>query len=406
MYMLYSLPSFVAALMLLTLFYQKLRGTGWELPLQGMISSNYAEMSPLGKADRYRPPPDLAARLLHLRQPRLRQPLHQSQHGRGPAAGLHPHGPGQRGRLLADHRRPRLPQHADSVRHAARPLAAGLAQRARSSWKAFSAGPAWGSCSSSPIGRRDYDVDHGPDADVHDAHARSASSWPTFSTPSSIPASPIANDEPADPASRSDLPLASIEPAPAPMPTAAAPRDSARAAPRLLGRCLAALPPQARRRCSPWSTCVAARHRRPRRTGHRRHQARSSATTRAASTFPAWAICIRGWRTRSSAATGSAIRSTSRCRKRTRTVGPSIRSSIRTPSAASARKRSMACVRRSGSRRLAAPAHNPAEASPPQPSRMNPFGEPLASVGPRRPSFGEPPALVRASAIPAADRPR
>jgi peptide/nickel transport system permease protein len=49
MYMLYSLPSFVAALMLLTLFYQKLRGTMWELPLQGMISSNYSEMSPFGK---------------------------------------------------------------------------------------------------------------------------------------------------------------------------------------------------------------------------------------------------------------------------------------------------------------------------------------------------------------------
>ena len=49
MYMLYSLPSFVAALMLLTLFYQKLRGTMWELPLQGMYSSNFAELSPLGK---------------------------------------------------------------------------------------------------------------------------------------------------------------------------------------------------------------------------------------------------------------------------------------------------------------------------------------------------------------------
>lgn len=49
MYMLYSLPSFVAALMLLTLFYQKLRGTMWELPLQGMVSSNHAELSPWGK---------------------------------------------------------------------------------------------------------------------------------------------------------------------------------------------------------------------------------------------------------------------------------------------------------------------------------------------------------------------
>jgi peptide/nickel transport system permease protein len=49
MYMLYSLPSFVAALMLLTLFYQRLRGTMWELPLQGMVSSNYAELSPVGR---------------------------------------------------------------------------------------------------------------------------------------------------------------------------------------------------------------------------------------------------------------------------------------------------------------------------------------------------------------------
>jgi len=49
MYMLYSLPSFVAALMLLTLFYQRLKGTDWALPLQGMISSNYAEMSPWSK---------------------------------------------------------------------------------------------------------------------------------------------------------------------------------------------------------------------------------------------------------------------------------------------------------------------------------------------------------------------
>ena len=49
MYMLYSLPSFVAALMLLTLFYQKLQGTVWSLPLQGMYSSNFAELSLFGK---------------------------------------------------------------------------------------------------------------------------------------------------------------------------------------------------------------------------------------------------------------------------------------------------------------------------------------------------------------------
>ena len=50
MYMLYSLPSFVAALMLLTLFYQELSGTRWELPLQGMVSTDYATRSPVGKA--------------------------------------------------------------------------------------------------------------------------------------------------------------------------------------------------------------------------------------------------------------------------------------------------------------------------------------------------------------------
>jgi len=49
MYMLYSLPSFVAALMLLTIFYQELRGTQWELPLQGMVSSDFAERSIVGQ---------------------------------------------------------------------------------------------------------------------------------------------------------------------------------------------------------------------------------------------------------------------------------------------------------------------------------------------------------------------
>lgn len=44
-YMLYSLPSYVAALVLLTIFYQKFRGTPWELPLQGMISSDHDKMS-------------------------------------------------------------------------------------------------------------------------------------------------------------------------------------------------------------------------------------------------------------------------------------------------------------------------------------------------------------------------
>jgi peptide/nickel transport system permease protein len=46
LYMLYSLPSFVAALYLQLLFYTKL---GW-LPLFGMTSDNFASLSPTGKA--------------------------------------------------------------------------------------------------------------------------------------------------------------------------------------------------------------------------------------------------------------------------------------------------------------------------------------------------------------------
>jgi peptide/nickel transport system permease protein len=46
LYMLYSLPSFVAALYLQLLFYSKL---GW-LPLFGMVSDNYATLSAAGKA--------------------------------------------------------------------------------------------------------------------------------------------------------------------------------------------------------------------------------------------------------------------------------------------------------------------------------------------------------------------
>lgn len=45
LYMLYSLPSFVAALGLQVLFAIKLNGTAWELPLFGMTSDNFAQMS-------------------------------------------------------------------------------------------------------------------------------------------------------------------------------------------------------------------------------------------------------------------------------------------------------------------------------------------------------------------------
>ena len=49
LYMLYSFPSFVAALFLQLLFAVKLAGTPFELPLFGMKSAEYAEMSWLGQ---------------------------------------------------------------------------------------------------------------------------------------------------------------------------------------------------------------------------------------------------------------------------------------------------------------------------------------------------------------------
>jgi peptide/nickel transport system permease protein len=49
LYMLYSLPAFVAALLLQVLFAVKLRGTGFELPLFGMRSDNFESLSTLGQ---------------------------------------------------------------------------------------------------------------------------------------------------------------------------------------------------------------------------------------------------------------------------------------------------------------------------------------------------------------------
>lgn len=49
LYMLYSLPSYVAALLLLYLFYVQLQGTEWQLK-PGMVSDNYEQLSPPGKA--------------------------------------------------------------------------------------------------------------------------------------------------------------------------------------------------------------------------------------------------------------------------------------------------------------------------------------------------------------------
>jgi peptide/nickel transport system permease protein len=50
LYMLYSLPAFVAAIFLQFTFAVRLEGTPFELPLQGMTSDNYADFSELGKA--------------------------------------------------------------------------------------------------------------------------------------------------------------------------------------------------------------------------------------------------------------------------------------------------------------------------------------------------------------------
>ena len=48
LYMLYSLPSFVAGLLLLILFYKNLEGTVFQLK-PGMISENYDQLSDAGK---------------------------------------------------------------------------------------------------------------------------------------------------------------------------------------------------------------------------------------------------------------------------------------------------------------------------------------------------------------------
>jgi peptide/nickel transport system permease protein len=54
LYMLYSVPSFVAALLLLNLFYVRLEGTMFQLPLGGMMSMQYDELPFTGKVwDRF-----------------------------------------------------------------------------------------------------------------------------------------------------------------------------------------------------------------------------------------------------------------------------------------------------------------------------------------------------------------
>jgi peptide/nickel transport system permease protein len=49
LYMLYSVPAFVTALLLLNLFYVRLEGTAFQLPLGGMMSMQYDQLSWTGK---------------------------------------------------------------------------------------------------------------------------------------------------------------------------------------------------------------------------------------------------------------------------------------------------------------------------------------------------------------------
>jgi peptide/nickel transport system permease protein len=51
LYMLYAIPSFIAALFLQLLFAVKLGGTAWELPLMGMQSSEFELMSSMGQTE-------------------------------------------------------------------------------------------------------------------------------------------------------------------------------------------------------------------------------------------------------------------------------------------------------------------------------------------------------------------
>ena len=101
LYMLYALPSFVAALFLLVLFAVKLNNTAFELPLFGMVSDNYNSLSTWGKMCDVGSAHDIARVLLHLRQPGLFQPLREVQHAGSHPPGLHAHGQGKRRRLLA-----------------------------------------------------------------------------------------------------------------------------------------------------------------------------------------------------------------------------------------------------------------------------------------------------------------
>ena len=146
LYMLYSLPSFVAALYLQLLFFSKL---GW-LPLFGMTGDDYDfainAWQSLGPAQACDP----SDHMLHVRQPRLLQPIRAGEYGRSHSPGLHPHCPRQRRAASSSHLASRLPQYADSASHAPRSHVAQPRSAARLSSSKSSVGPAWADCISKP----------------------------------------------------------------------------------------------------------------------------------------------------------------------------------------------------------------------------------------------------------------
>ena len=98
---------------------------GHSLGASALRHERSARRRRLGRVGRRRRPPrDPSDHLPDLREPRLRQPLHQGEHGGGGPPGLHPHGACQGGRDRPRALPPCLPQHAHSARHASGPLAA------------------------------------------------------------------------------------------------------------------------------------------------------------------------------------------------------------------------------------------------------------------------------------------
>ena len=120
LYMLYSLPAFVAALYLAAAVLHK-------APLAAAVRHDERQFR--HAVDRWQGLGSVQARavadhMLHLRQPGLLCALHSRQHARSDPARLHSHGPGERRAAVARDLASRISQHADPARDAAWPHAA------------------------------------------------------------------------------------------------------------------------------------------------------------------------------------------------------------------------------------------------------------------------------------------